>query len=160
MDNPNLRLAVELRDKLLDELRQSQTFRAYQHIEAAISALTAETESSQEPLAPEKTGDRRAFKPGTQSGAIVAGAVAYLRRKSARAPSGEIAKMLVAQGIVVSGKDPGSTVSSYLSHSALFDNVKGEGYGLVEWFRSKTETPNSDTLFGAPKGNGSSPLSP
>ena len=52
-------------------------------------------------------------------------------------------------------------LTSYLSRNkAIFDNVRGEGYGLREWARSKTETPNSGELFGAPKGNGSSPLSP
>jgi hypothetical protein len=43
-----------------------------------------------------------------------------------------------------------------------FDNIRGQGYGLVEWSNGdniqKTETPGSGELLGAPKANGALPL--
>lgn len=164
MDRPTLQLAIELRDQLLADLQANPTFRAYHHIEAAIVALNAEVEQvTARPLeqsTPESSGSRHSFKPGTQTAAILTATMAYLRQKGTRAQSGEILKVVTRQGIKVGGKYPSSTLASYLSHSALFDNVKDQGYGLVEWSQPKTETPNSGTLFGAPRGNGSSPLSP
>ena len=99
----------------------------------------------------------RGAKPDSMTTAINRAAAIYLRQKRARAQAPEILKALLAGGLNVSK----GTMSSCLSHSPLFDNKKGEGYGLVEWSNGQeTETPNSGTLFGAPKGNGSSPLSP
>ena len=45
----------------------------------------------------------------------------------------EILEALEAQGIVIDSEKPLAALASTLSHSALFDNVRGEGYGLVEW---------------------------
>jgi hypothetical protein len=162
MDTMSYLKAVELRDSLLADLQQNQTFQAYRYAQAIIAALEAEAERrpSQEPPLIDKTSGRQSFKPGTQAETILMASAAYIRQKNARAPSGEILEALMKQGITVGGKSPSATVSSYLSHSALFDNVRGQGYGLVEWSQSKTETPNRGQLFGAPKGNGSSPLSP
>ncbi len=162
MDNVSLRKAVELRDSLLAELRQNRTFQAYQYAQAVIAALgapeTPQPPSQQQPNI-EKTNSRQSFKPGTQAETILMASAAYIRQKNARAPSGEILKALTEQRIAVGGQNPSATVSSYLSHSALFDNIRGQGYGLVEW-QSKTETPNSGALFGAPKANGAAaPLS-
>jgi hypothetical protein len=162
MDSVSFRKAVELRDSLLADLRQNKTFQAYQHAQAVIAALEAEAEqrpSQAPPPSIEKTNGRQSFKPGTQAETILMASAAYIRQKSARAPSGEILKALTEQGIAVGGQNPSATVSSYLSHSTLFDNVRGQGYGLVEW-RSQTETPNSSELFGAPKRNGTEPLHP
>jgi hypothetical protein len=163
MDNVSLQKAIELRDSLLAELRQNKTFQAYQHAQAIIAALgaqeTPQLPSQQQPNV-EKTNSRQSFKPGTQAETVLMASAAYIRQKKARAPSGEILKALTEKGIAVGGQNPSATLSSYLSHSALFDNIRGQGYGLVEWSRPQTETPNSGTLFGAPKTNGTAPLSP
>ena len=99
----------------------------------------------------------RGAKPDSMTTAINRATAIYLREKGARAQAPEILKALLTGGLNVSK----GTMSSCLSHSPLFDNKRGEGYGLTEWSRGQeTETPNSGTLFGAPKGNGSSPLSP
>jgi hypothetical protein len=160
MDNPSLHLAIELRDRLLAELQQNRTFLAYQHIQAAIMALSAESrhQSPGDEL-PERITKKPA-RQGSQQEAIVTGAMTYLRAKNDRAPSSEILGVLTGQGVVVGGQKASATLSSYLSHSPLFDNIRGQGYGLVEWSQPKTETPNSSELFGAPKTNGSAPLNP
>ncbi len=165
MDNSNsYRLAVELRDRLLADLRQNRTFVAYQHAEAVILALSVDAEQTK-PAAQKNSVNpdknvRQSFKPGTVSAGILTGALQYLREKKGRAQSGEILQALRDRAIKVTGNRPSSTVSSYLSHSALFDNKPGQGYGLTEWSRSQTETPNSSELFGAPRNNGALPLNP
>ena len=94
--------------------------------------------------------------PGSASARVVEFAVRHLREKGARAQAPEI----------IDGKTHGEglelrvdAVSSSLSHSALFDNVRGQGYGLTEWHQSsESETPNSSELFSTAKGNGALPL--
>lgn len=156
----NYRLAVALRDKLLTELNQNETFMAFQHAQVIVSALSRKVVNP--PSREIATGSpAEPSKKGTRTTLIVDAAVEFLRRKGSRAPSGEILAALTHAGIKVGGERPGSTLASYLAHSPRFDNVTGQGYGLVEWSEQpQTETPNSGTLFGAPKTNGTSPLSP
>ncbi len=96
--------------------------------------------------------------PGSMTATIVEATARYLRHKGARAQSPEILTALRAQGI-----EAKLDITSCLSHSHLFDNIKGQGYGLVEWSTEhdqESETPNSGELSGAPKANGAVPLSP
>jgi hypothetical protein len=167
MDSENFRLAVELRDRLLAELRQTPLFRAYLSAQETVAALSAESiaqptqqRSTQQQVRRGEASRQSPSKPGTQAEVILTSAAAYLRDKSSRAPSTEISKALAAQGITIGGKDSSATVAAYLTHSPLFDNIRGQGYGLAEWSKPKTETPNSSELFGAPKTNGAEPLSP
>jgi hypothetical protein len=162
MDKFSLDLALELRGRLLAELQRNPTFLAYQHIQAVIAALGAQPGqqlSDKEPAAAEKV-TKKSPKQGSQQEAILTGAVKYLRMKNERAQSGDILKALTDQGVVVGGQKPSATLSSYLSHSSLFDNIRGQGYGLVEWSQPQKEAPNSGELFGAPKANGAEPLNP
>ena len=58
----------------------------------------------------------------------------FLRRKGARADSAEIQKELVRSGVLEDGPRDRSRITSYLGRAkAVFDNVRGEGYGLREW---------------------------
>jgi hypothetical protein len=66
--------------------------------------------------------------------AIIEASADYLRRKGARADSAEIQKELVRSGILEDGPRDRSRITSYLGRAkAMFDNVRGEGYGLREW---------------------------
>lgn len=64
-------------------------------------------------------------------------AEAEMRRTGQRLPSTALLPLLIAQGIVVSGKNPQAVVASALSaDKKMFDNkrdARGVGYGLVEW---------------------------
>jgi hypothetical protein len=92
---------------------------------------------------------------GSASAQIEEFAIRYIRAKGARAQAPEIVDAMQGQGMNFRA----DTVSSNLSHSPIFDNVRGEGYGLAEWKdRTPTETPNSGQLFGAPRSNGVEPL--
>jgi hypothetical protein len=158
------RLAVELRDRLLAELNENEIFKAFQHAQEIVSALArtgsehtgAQTQTETAP----KTTIVRAGKAGSQSSAVLTATEDFLKQRGSRAFSGEILEALIAKGIEVAGNKPSAVVASYLSHSSRFNNVRGQGYGLVEWSEQKTETPNSGQLFGAPKTNGTERLSP
>jgi hypothetical protein len=97
----------------------------------------------------------RTHVPGSASGRVVEFTVRFLREKGRRAQAPEIIDAMRAEGFEATI----DTVSSSLSHSPLFDNVRGQGYGLVDQTRPpETETPNRDQLFGAPRSNGAEPL--
>jgi hypothetical protein len=112
---------------------------------------------------PTKTTTRRKIrgaKPDSLTTAINQAAAAYLRKKGLRAKAPEIREALISAEIDFGNAHKG-TMAACLSHSPLFDNVRGQGYGLVEWLSPKpaeSETPNSSELFGAPKANGALPL--
>jgi len=89
-------------------------------------------------------------RPGSASAIVIEGTETYLRKIKRRATSREITDELKRQGIKIPGQIPNATVASYLSTSQLFDNVKGEGYGLVEW--------RSDDKTDATRPNGRLPL--
>jgi hypothetical protein len=75
----------------------------------------------------------------TKTAQVEAAAAEYLTQKGRRATSGELLPSIVAKGIVVTGKTPSKTLSSYLSTSKRFDNIPGfGGYGLVEWNGRRT----------------------
>jgi hypothetical protein len=66
--------------------------------------------------------------------AVIEASADFLRRKGARADSAEIQKELVRSGILEEGPRDRSRITSYLGRAkAMFDNVRGEGYGLTEW---------------------------
>jgi hypothetical protein len=94
--------------------------------------------------------------PGSMADRVAEAAVHYLREKGSRAESPEILRAIRDRGLDV--KD----ITSCLSHSHLFDNVRGQGYGLVEWSErdrsQRSETPGSGQLSGAPRPNGGLPL--
>lgn len=166
MDQQSYRLAVELRGRLHDQLRQNETYRAFQHVEALIAMFDGNEAAGAPPLAlsrPESVAPagkrkRRAavrHHAGSMAARIAAGARIHLEAKGARAQTSEIYKALIAQGIEVSGKDPLKTTASYLSHSKHFNNVPGQGYGLKEWPTdanpAKAESqPHNDVPNGSP----------
>ena len=66
--------------------------------------------------------------------AVIEASADFLRRKGARAASAEIQEELVRCGILEEGPRDRSRITSYLGRAkAMFDNVRGEGYGLREW---------------------------
>src|SRR5271167_2024120 len=109
MDIESFRLAVELRDRLFTELRQNPLFRAYLSAQETVAALSAGSSNLKPPQEQTERGKNTKQSPlrqGTQTEAILTSATAYVRDKGARAPSSEIAKALLAKGILIGGKDP------------------------------------------------------
>ena len=90
----------------------------------------------------------RQTKPRAQSQAsdVVRIAEVFLASIKRRAQSTEISAELERRGVSIGGKSPSSVVSSYLSNSDKFDNVRGVGYGLTAW---KENEPISGSAVGS-----------
>jgi hypothetical protein len=161
MENEMLRAAKAEEQRLEELLRQDPTFLRLEAVRRIIDLYGTRNESAR---TTDATKERRSRK-GSLASVIREIAATHLRNKMGRAKSSEIYQVVLDAGVTVPGQKPMSVVSSYLSGSDMFDNTD-EGYGLTEWVDaiiengSETETPNSNELFGAPKINGSSPLSP
>ena len=74
-------------------------------------------------------------RSNTMTGQVLDLAEAYLRRKGARAQTTEISEAVVRAGAPLPDNPTKQRdyVSSILSHSPRFNNVRGQGYGLAEW---------------------------
>lgn len=94
----------------------------------------------------------------TVAAIVTDAAEAYLRSIGRRAQTPAIAEALTRQGITAgSGANMAATVSSYLSSARKrFDNVKGQGYGLIEW-TAHSGAPASEHL-GIPATNANAPI--
>jgi hypothetical protein len=128
------------------------------------SATTKYNQDSTATQQPRQSGMGGSFVRSESNAAIWTNAAArYLRTKGSRAQTTEIFDALVKEGVMTNDKVSRHNLGAYLSrYKDRFYNVKGQGYGLREWSQtsSKTETPNSGTLFGAPRANGAEPLNP
>ena len=66
--------------------------------------------------------------------------IEYLKSTGKRTTSGELARIIEAQGIAI-GPKPGKYLSALLTQSKLLDNCPDlGGYGLVEWQKVPPET--------------------
>jgi hypothetical protein len=94
----------------------------------------------------------RTPRSGTVAAAVIEVSERYLRSIGRRAQTPEIAAEVQKAGILVGAANLIAAVSSYLSSAKdKFDNVRGEGYGLVEWL-----TPSAQGAKNAADGNHSS----
>lgn len=72
--------------------------------------------------------------PMTKTRRIEVTAVTYLKAKGARATSNELLEAMTQAGVDIGGAEPIKALSSYLSTSKEFNNVRElGGYGLAEW---------------------------
>jgi hypothetical protein len=136
---PEVRMLEEVRDLIA----RRKTMKAIKPDEAV-------TRLDQESVLPEGDLERRSL-PTKQRLPVYAQvqnlAADYLRSIQRRAKSSEIGKEVLRRGVRAGNPDNiTSTVSGYLSSAKdRFDNVKGEGYGLVEW-QSGASAPASERL--------------
>ena len=125
------------RIRLLQELRKTPAFRQYEAVCAVVAAyveVDASSADATKRVAP--VADLplvRAEREGSKATMTARAAENFLREIKRRAQSPEIVAAVNARGITITGDKPVATLSSILSHNSLFDNVRGQGYGLVEW---------------------------
>lgn len=55
-----------------------------------------------------------------------------IREKGRPVPRGELFDALIANGLVIGGKDPKNTLSARLAHSKRFVKVEDEGYAMPD----------------------------
>lgn len=125
------------RIRLLQELRKIPVFRQYEAVRAVVEAygeVNGDAADTARRFTPSVDGaPARPEREGSKATLIARAAENFLQEKKARAQSPEIMRAVLAQGITLSGDNPLPALSSVLSHNSLFDNVRGQGYGLVEW---------------------------
>ena len=147
----------ERREELRNELQENPSFQEYELVcrllerrEASVAVPSSvRTKAPQRKPAPKRqpAPQQHAVEgpaPFTRTekgmNAVIEASADFLRRKGARADSAQIQEELVRCGILEEGPRDRSRITSYLGRAkAMFDNVRGEGYGLREW-----RTPTSD----------------
>jgi hypothetical protein len=141
----------ERREELRNELQEHPSFQEYELVcrllerrEASVaipSSLRPDTPlrkpvPKRQPAPRQQAVDRPAPFTRTDKGmnAVIDASADFLRGKGSRAESAEIQEELVRRGILEEGPRDRSRITSYLGRAkAMFDNVRGEGYGLREW---------------------------
>ena len=141
----------ERREELRNELQEHPAFQEYELVcrllerrEASVlipssprpRAPLRKPASLRKPAPPQQPVDPPAPFTRTDRGmnAVIDASADFLRRKGARAESAEIQEELVRCGILEDGTRDRSRITSYLGRAkTMFDNVRGEGYGLREW---------------------------
>src|SRR6516225_6111965 len=135
----------ERREELRNELQEHPLFQEYELVcrllerrEASVSIPSPLRPKAprRKPAPQQQPVDRPAPFTRTDKGmnAVIEASADFLRRKRARADSAEIQKELVRSGVLEDGPRDRSRITSYLGRAkAVFDNVRGEGYGLREW---------------------------
>lgn len=118
-----------------------------------LSRVLATGSDSSEKLLPETV---RPTREGTKAAEIIREAELFLDQRGQRAQSNEILEHLEKKGIRVSGTNPVAVVASYLSTSKLFDNVRGQGYGLARWKSSSVKM--LDELLDDSAGEAAAPI--
>lgn len=156
-DDAYYQASIEQRERLrakleaLPEYRQLQAveavIRAYEAIDASVQILK-DVEREISPTRRASSSTNRALTGhGKKSGPIIDAAEKYLEEKGMRAQSGEIARVLMQQGVAITGKSPSAVVSSYLSHNDRFtneDDERGKGYGLRRWGALSNPSPSEE----------------
>ena len=140
----------ERREQLRNDLLENAVFQEYDLVcrllerhEASVaqpSSPRRKAPSRTSPL-PQKPINRPAPFTRIERGmsAVIEASADYLREKGARAASAEIQEELVRRGILEASPGDRSKITSYLGRAKkVFDNVRGEGYGLIEWRTQRT----------------------
>lgn len=135
MSDQLLRVAQAEETALLAGLRRTVTFRRWEAVRAVIAAYQevdhppAVVRQAHAALPVNKPVQRE----GTLSATLINFSTDYFNRIGRRFPAPNIMKEVLASGIEVKGDKPVNTLASVLSHSPLFNNIRGKGYGLAEW---------------------------
>lgn len=76
---------------------------------------------------------QKAVPPPSASEKVQEAGIAYLRQRGTRAKAREIYEAIRDQ-VTIKGNDPVATVAAHMSNAKdRVNNVRGEGYGLMEW---------------------------
>jgi len=150
---------------LLPQLREDPRFRRYEIAQRVIRELTAippipvadqATHLTPPPSPALPVLVRRRplssppeIRPPSRTAAVIATAKEYLASTGKRAPSPLLLQIMTARGIEFPEGNEVETLSSILSANDAFDNVRGQGYGLVEW-AAHAGAPASERLGSPP----------
>lgn len=119
--------ALRERESLMTELHDVPAYRKLMEVQKVIDVYRR--------LAGARHSDTMSHRRiGTTRAAAEAAVVAHLSATGQRATSGQLLDVVLKFGAEIPTGDTGVRyLASLLSTSPLFDNVRGWGYGLVEW---------------------------
>ncbi|PDS78511.1 hypothetical protein [Rhizobium sp. L43] len=145
MPNDLLAHVYREREKLQAELARVPAWQKLQQLQKLIATYEAFEDVEEKPRASSEIPPSNAnvvvnVQPQSRAGsktALVNEVISrHLLDSGHRASSGDLLPIVQAAGIEIGGSIPAKTLSSFLTSSKLFNNVKGFGYGLVEWGNS------------------------
>jgi hypothetical protein len=145
-----VRMAEEEERRLATELRKNPLFQQLEAVRATLSAYKSNStpgDTTRTVATISKPKTRAATRTGSKSSTHVAGAVEFLRRIGRRATAREIMEGISSPDIPFDGQKAVNAFASTLSHNALFNNVRGKGYGLQEW-GTADRAPKNLSLMG------------
>jgi hypothetical protein len=121
--------------RLREELQRSVVYQQMMAIEGllALYGLSPQTDARPAADAP-PIPKTRPSRDGTVAAGVIAAARQHLQSVHRRAMTKEIVEAVLKSGVLAESRNPYAAVSSYISTAKdVFDNMKGQGYGLVEW---------------------------
>ena len=152
------------RRRLFADLNKSPEFQQWWALRKLLFAYDQQREDDEEGLGevrpprfqrpsgqPAYENAQRASRPGSRASQVADAAAKWFASHGQRAQSLEIMKALQREGFEFSGAKPTAALASILSHSDLFDNVRGEGYGLRVWSGGDTEVSVDRRADGTPE---------
>jgi hypothetical protein len=148
MSTDLLKAAQAEEQRLVRELESTPLFRRLEAVRAVLRAYQDPPEAFGRP-----TVVVRSARPVSLTSQVIAIAQEHLRKQQRRAQSLEILHAVQGRGIEVPGDKPTTIVASILSHSDLFDNVRGQGYGLTEWTAAPPAGESGPTESGGQVGD-------
>jgi hypothetical protein len=143
MSNDVLVVAYRERARLQAELSALPAWHKLQQVQKLISTYEAiEGVSDNAKPAASKPFSLSTHRKGSKVAMVDEIISRYLEKTGKRASSGDLLPIVQEAGIGMTGKVPAKTLSSFLTTSQRFNNLKGFGYGLAEWGDSP-EKPSS-----------------
>ena len=139
-----LEVAKEEAERLKLILSQNEDYQKLQHVQRVIDTYESFEDMKTSGLSPASKAPSQTLtfrtKPkaflaayGSKVAAVNKVVSEHFSKTGQRASSGELLPIVQAAGVKMSGAVPAKTLSSFLTNSKSFNNVKGLGYGLVEW---------------------------
>lgn len=139
MESDILKTARREAEALRAELARNPAFQKLQQVQKLIDVYESyEGRSVSAPAAEVKVVAHppkvvAQARPGTKLAQVEKVVLDYSWDTGQRHSSGQLMPVLEAAGIQMAGKVPSKTLASMLSNSQKLNNLKGYGYGPVEW---------------------------
>jgi hypothetical protein len=135
-----LQIAQAEEQTLLEELRSVPAFVKLQAVRALISAYgeAPQPKIVQFQARSQSSSRGRAVfvshnKEDSRAATLMAATLKFLQQHGKRAPTREIMQALKAEGVSFDGDNAMNALASTLSRSPQLNNIRGHGFGLVEW---------------------------
>ena len=122
-----------LNSALREEARLVRHLAAVRAVIADYRSESAQHVGNQSKAANNAPAKPRVARQESMASQVIRISEEFLGRIERRARSTEIYSEMKQLGVEIDATNPAAVVSSYLSSSVKFDNVRGQGYGLTAW---------------------------